>query len=99
VTGQGPTLEVTAKNIAFTPTTLTAPANTPFVIKFDNEDAGIPHDVVIHSGPDTSSSAQFDGEIFTGVATQSYQIPPLQPGTYAFSCKVHPNMTGTLTVQ
>src|SRR5262249_12829853 len=60
--GQGPTIDLTAKNIAFEPTKLAAPADTPFVIKFDNEDAGIPHDVVIHSGPDPNSDAIFDGE-------------------------------------
>ncbi len=41
----------------------------------------------------------FDGEIFNGVDSRPYPIPALKAGTYAFSCKVHPNMTGTLTVQ
>jgi plastocyanin len=26
-------------------------------------------------------------------------VPALPAGTYAFVCSVHPNMTGTLTVQ
>jgi plastocyanin len=26
-------------------------------------------------------------------------VPPLQAGPYTFICTVHPNMTGTLTVQ
>jgi len=25
-------------------------------------------------------------------------VPALQPGTYTFTCSVHPSMTGTLTV-
>ena len=29
----------------------------------------------------------------------SYAVPPLKAGTYTFVCTVHPNMTGTLTVQ
>ena len=33
----------------------------------------------------------------TGVTTVSYNVPALEPGTYYFLCKVHPNMNGTLT--
>jgi plastocyanin len=28
----------------------------------------------------------------------TYDVPPLAAGTYGFICSVHPNMTGTLTV-
>ena len=92
-------VELTAKDVAFQQTSLSAPANAPFTIKFSNNDAGVPHNVVIHSGADSSSPATFDGEIITGPNTTLYPIPALAPGTYAFSCKVHPTMTGTLTVQ
>ncbi len=92
-------VELEAKDIAFKQTTLTAAANAPFEIKFSNDDAGVPHNVVVHSGPDTSSAPAFDGEIITGPNSILYQIPALAPGTYAYSCKVHPTMTGTLTVQ
>jgi cytochrome c oxidase subunit 2 len=95
----GATVEVSAQNIAFEPTTLTAKADTPFTIKFTNNDAGIPHNVAIHSGPNQTDPPQFTGEIFPGVDSRSYSIPALKAGTYAFSCTVHPNMTGTLTVQ
>ena len=95
----GPTIELTAANIAFGSTTLTATANAPFILKFTNNDAGVPHNVVIHTGPNASDPAAFDGEIFTGVDSRTYPIPALKAGTYAFSCKVHPIMTGTLTVQ
>ena len=99
-TGNGPTIELTAANIAFTPTTLTAPANSPFIIKFTNNDAGIPHNVIIHGGPNETDPIVFDGELITGVDSRSYPIPALKPGTYAFQCKVHPTaMTGTITVQ
>jgi cytochrome c oxidase subunit 2 len=97
--GQGATLELTAANIAFQQTTLTAKADTPFILNFTNNDAGIPHNVVIHTGPNPSDPAAFDGEIFNGPGSRPYPIPALKGGTYAFSCKVHPNMTGTLTVQ
>ncbi len=96
---QGVTVDLTASNIAFEQTALTAPADVPFILKFTNNDAGIPHNVVIHGGPNTTDPAVFDGEIFNGVDSRSYPIPALKAGTYAFSCKVHPSMTGTLTVQ
>jgi len=99
VPAAGATVEISARNIAFDPTSLTAPADQPFTIKFTNNDAGIPHDVVIHTGPNTSDPALFEGEIFNGTDSRLYPIPALKAGTYAFSCKVHPNMTGTLTVQ
>ena len=97
--GSATTLDIAAQNISFDKSTLTAPANTPFTIQFTNNDAGIPHDVQIHNGPNQSDPPIFEGEIFNGVGTKDYQVPALKPGTYAFSCKVHPSMTGTLTVQ
>ena len=77
----------------------TAPADTPFKIDFDNQDPGTPHNVAIHEGrrPATRS---FKGEIFPGVGEEDLRRPGrCRPGTYAFVCSVHPNMTGTLTVQ
>jgi cytochrome c oxidase subunit 2 len=94
-----PTVELSAQNIAFAETALTAKADAPFILKFTNNDAGIPHNVVIHAGPNTSDPALFTGEIFNGVDSRPYAVPALKAGTYAFSCQVHPNMTGTLTVQ
>ncbi|MEA2613195.1 MAG: Cytochrome oxidase, cbb3-type, subunit, partial [Chloroflexota bacterium] len=38
---------ITAQNIAFTTATVTAPAGAAFTLSFDNQDAGIPHDVQI----------------------------------------------------
>jgi cytochrome c oxidase subunit 2 len=94
----GPTVAVTAKNVAYEQTTLTAAANKPFKIDFDNEDAGTPHNVAIHEGS-ASGKELFKGEIFPGVAKKTYDVPALAAGSYAFVCSVHPNMTGTLTVQ
>ncbi len=71
---------------------------TPFNIDFKNKDAGTPHNVAIHQGSPTGPEV-FKGEIFPGVAEKVYDVPALPAGTYAFVCTVHPNMTGTLTVQ
>ena len=92
------TLTVVAKNVKFEQSSLTAAAGNPFNIDFKNEDAGTPHNVAIHQGSPTGPEV-FKGEIFPGVAEKVYVVPALQPGPYAFVCTVHPNMTGTLTVQ
>jgi plastocyanin len=91
-------LQLAAANIAYDQTNLTAPAGVPFQIAFTNNDAGIPHNVSIHQGSPTGTEV-FKGAIFTGVATQTYDVPALPAGTYSFVCSVHPNMTGTLTVK
>ena len=48
---------------------------------------------------DASGLQQFMGEIFPGVATREYVVPPLVAGSYMYVCSVHPSMTGTLTIQ
>ena len=91
-------LALTASGIAFDKTDLTAPAGAAFQIAFTNNDAGIPHNVVIHKDSPTGEIV-WQGAIITGPATQTYDVPALPAGTYGFSCIVHPNMTGTLTVK
>jgi plastocyanin len=94
----GTVLELTASGIAFDKTDLTAPAGVPFQIKFTNNDAGIPHNVAIHKDSPTGAVV-FEGEIFSGTDSRTYDVPALPAGTYGFACTVHPNMTGTLTVK
>jgi plastocyanin len=96
--GGGEALEIEAEGVAYKESTLTAPAGQPFKIDFKNNDAGVPHNVAIHEGSATGAE-KFKGEIFPGVAEKTYDVPALPAGTYAFVCSVHPNMTGTLTVQ
>ncbi|HEX8938724.1 MAG TPA: cytochrome c oxidase subunit II [Candidatus Limnocylindrales bacterium] len=94
--GQAASLSLSASNIAFGSASLTAPANTAFSLTFDNQDQGIPHNVDIK---DASGTSVFRGDVVTGPARTSYSVPALKPGSYTFVCDVHPNMSGTLTVQ
>ncbi len=94
----GTVLELTASGIAFDKADLTAPAGVAFQIKFTNNNAGIPHNVAIHKDSPTGEIV-WQGEIFSGVDSRTYDVPALPAGTYGFSCIVHPNMTGTLTVK
>ena len=93
----GTVLELAALNVAFDKTELSAPAGKPFQIHFNNQDQGTPHNVAIHQGSPTGPEV-FKGEIFPGPGERTYDVPALQAGTYGFACSVHPNMTGTLTV-
>lgn len=92
----GASVSIVASGIAFTTPTVTAPADAPFVIAFDNQDAGILHNVAIS---DAAGTEVFRGDIFPGVETRDYQVPALAAGDYPFICSVHPNMTGTLTAE
>ena len=92
----GDSVSIVASGIAFTTPTVTAPADAPFVIVFDNQDDAIPHDVAIN---DASGAQVFKGDTFPGVETREYQVPALAAGEYQFVCTVHPNMTGTLTAE
>jgi plastocyanin len=99
-TGSGnPTIvTISALGIKYEQTTLTAPADTPFQIVFENKDAGVPHNVTLHLGGATGAEL-FKGPVFNGVATRTYDIPALDAGAYAFVCIVHPTMIGTLNVE
>jgi plastocyanin len=93
--GGGPT--VVAKGLAFDTDEIDLPGGQPTTLAFDNEDAGVLHNIAIYTD-DSLSETLFQGEQFPGIATQEYQIPPLDPGTYFFHCDVHPTMTGSVVV-
>jgi plastocyanin len=96
--GGGPTGPVvTAKGLSFDTKEIDLTAGQPTTITFHNEDAGIPHNIAIYTD-DTLSTALFQGEQFPGVATQEYQVPALDPGTYYFHCDVHATMNGSVVV-
>jgi plastocyanin len=91
-----PVVTLAAANIAFEPTSLTAPAAEPFTLQFHNQDAGTQHNVEIFANPDFTGEPEFAGEIITGVRQVQYPVPALEAGPYAFRCVVHPDMTGEL---
>lgn len=93
--GGGEVVEISALNIAFEQTEVSAPAGAAFTIHFNNKDAGVPHNVAIK---DASGMEMFKGDIVTGPIETDYQEPALPAGTYQFVCTVHTNMTGTLKV-
>jgi len=96
--GSADLVMISAFGVKFEQTTVTAPADTPFQVQFENKDPGTPHNIALHLG-DVNGAELFKGEIFAGVATRVYDVPALDAGSYAFVCSVHPTMTGTLNVE
>ena len=91
------TLNLTAQNIKFSAATLDAPADKPFAIAFDNQDAGITHDVAIQ---DSTGALIFNGQDVKGPGKSTDNVQPLKAGIYTFICTFHPvQMTGQLTVK
>ena len=91
------TLNLAAQNIKFSTATLDAPADKPFAIAFDNQDAGVIHDVAIQ---DSTGALIFNGQDVKGPGKATDNVQPLKAGTYKFICTFHPvQMTGELTVK
>jgi mono/diheme cytochrome c family protein/plastocyanin len=93
-------LPLVAQNIAFDPLELTAPADEPFGIDFDQRDAGVGgHDADIRGA---DGEVIDNNEVLLEPGQTTYIIPALEAGTYEFFCSVHPSvpaMNGTLTVE
>ncbi|MEN6517987.1 MAG: PQQ-dependent sugar dehydrogenase [Methanospirillum sp.] len=92
-------LTLTAKNIAFDKSSLSAPAGATVVLAFVNNDAGVPHNFALYTDS-SATTTLFKGAIVTGQVTTTYTFTaPSTPGTYFYRCDVHPEtMTGTFTV-
>ena len=90
-------LTVVAENTAFTVEQFALPAGKPATMEFENRDAA-PHNVAIYRASDLKDQL-FLGEVFSGPDKRTYQIPPLEAGSYYFLCSVHPNMNGTVSVR
>jgi len=79
--------EVKIDNFSFSPATLTVKAGTQ--ITWTNGD-DIPH-TVVSDGQAFKSKVLGTGEKFTFTVSK--------PGTYSYSCSIHPNMTGKVVVE
>ncbi len=88
-------LTITAKDLQFSTDSLTAPADEPFQIVFDNQESA-PHNVAIYRDAAATDDV-FVPEPFSGPAAVTYDVPALAAGTYFFRCDVHPQMAGQLT--
>lgn len=88
----GDAIVVVSKDIKFLTAAITAPADEPFQIVLDNQEA-VPHNIAIKYA---SGAVGFKGEIVTSAKVVN-QVPALTAGTYEFFCEVHPDMKGTLT--
>jgi len=95
--GGGSTTTVVAKDLTFDTDQLNLIAGQPTTLTFDNEDAGVPHNIAIYSD-DSLAETLFQGTQFPGIATEEYQIPALDAGTYYFHCDVHTTMSGSVVV-
>jgi plastocyanin len=97
VTADPDALQISARDIRFSTSTLTAPADEAFQIVFDNQEAA-PHNVSIYKD-EGLSQAVFVKEPFGGPRSEVYEVPALAAGSYTFVCDVHKEMRGVLTVE
>lgn len=84
--------QVEVRNIAFRPQEVAVKAGT--VVTWTNKD-DLPHTVTAGK-PDDAPSGEFDGPLETNGSTFTFSFS--KAGTFAYYCKVHPQMTGTVTV-
>ena len=85
--GESEAIDITANNYAFDPTTLSVKSGAELYLK--NANANTPHTFTI-DGTDVDVSLE-------PLKTEDVDVD-LDPGTYDFHCKIHPQMTGTLKV-
>jgi plastocyanin len=84
---------ITAQNVAFDRTQLAVPAGKAFPLLFENREGAL-HNVTIYA--EGGSAPVFVGEVFSGPASRTYEVPGIPAGTYRFRCDVHPQMSGTV---
>lgn len=91
--------QISSENVAFSKNCLSAKADQPTQIKFDNKEA-VPHNVAVFQGRDANAPKVFTGEIVTGPKEVTYSVPALPKGDYFFHCDLHPSaMTGKYIVK
>lgn len=96
----GNDITVVAAGGAFDTNSIAVSAGAQVTITFDNNDAGIPHNIAFYTSA-AATTIIYQGARTTGVSTVTYTFTaPTTPGTYFFRCDVHPTtMTGEFVVQ
>ena len=91
--------ELIAKGIKFDKAEIELPADERVGISFDNQDAGVLHNVSILDLPPGTAS-RFQEPPFAGVRSTIYELEDgLKKGVYLFRCDVHPiQMNGRVIV-
>jgi len=90
-------LTIVASGIAWNKTQLFALPDVPLTLTVDNQDNGIPHNIVFFEGAEPGGPEIARTEIETGPVMQTLNFGPLTAGDYYYYCEVHPNMEGVLT--
>jgi plastocyanin len=90
-------IAISAEALKFSTKELHVPAGKPFTITFENKDS-VPHNVAIYTDAQLTTPL-FQGEIFSGPKTVTYQVTGIPAGQHYFLCNVHPNMNGTVIAQ
>ena len=88
----GDTVEIGMKGIKFDPDSATVKAGG--TVNWTNNES-IPHDVTKEDGPGADFSSG-NGNMMEG---DTYKQTFKEAGTVNYVCTVHPNMTGTVTVE
>jgi plastocyanin len=87
---------ITAKNVAFTPDTVTIAAGHEVEIEFVNKDAAVPHNLHFMTPKEVKTDVE-TGKADGVEATAHLKVD--QAGSYDFVCDVHPTMKGKLVVK
>ncbi|NKS32707.1 copper-binding protein [Rhodococcus hoagii] len=87
--GTDKALTVEVKNMTYSPASITIQAGQTVTWVFD--DRGVPHDVV---GRGSAESVLRSPLLKTG----TWQFTFTEPGTYDYTCSLHPDMLGVVVV-
>ncbi len=91
--GGGETAEVSMEGIQFKPKAVTVAVGGS--VKWTNDEA-VGHDVTKESGPGADFSSGSRGGMNQG---DTFEQTFEEAGKFGYVCTVHPNMTGTVTVE
>lgn len=93
----GNALRISAADLRFDTNCLAAPAGEAFAVTFENKEQ-MPHDFVILESKEGNEEIA-GTEVFIGPRVETIDVEPMEAGTYAFHCSVHPQMVGAFHVK